>query len=67
MDYGIDLEGPIPYPANDALEIPEVLPPLQKDEVDEIQELFNPLAPSDCFGMDIYTTMVAHISRIMTP
>ena len=54
----------MPYPTNDAVDIPEIPCPLSEDEMATLHELFNPLAPSDCFGMDIYIALAAYVNNV---
>lgn len=56
------MEGPIPFSRGNNLDIPQIPCPLQHDEMEELRELINPLSPSECFGMDIYTATVTHVS-----
>uniref|UniRef100_A0A672Z0C4 Integrase core domain-containing protein n=1 Tax=Sphaeramia orbicularis TaxID=375764 RepID=A0A672Z0C4_9TELE len=44
--------------------VPELACPLNAQELEGLSELFNPLAPSSCFGADIYTALVSYVESV---
>ncbi|XP_034457480.1 uncharacterized protein LOC117771348 [Hippoglossus hippoglossus] len=45
--------------------VPEVESPLDIEELDRLHQLFNPTAPSLCFGADIYCAIVHYVHAVL--
>jgi len=52
--YGSDPEGPSPLEEHGTVEVDDVLNPLSQPSYEVFQQLVDPLAESDSFGIDIY-------------
>ncbi len=57
-NFGIDFEGPLPTDMddNDTVVVDDVECPLDTQDLEEFQELFNPLVACDDYGITLYST-----------
>lgn len=63
--YGNDPEGPTPLEEHGSVVVNDILNPLDEDVFEEfVQQLLNPLAESDSFGIDIYIRALESLSEI---
>ncbi len=63
-NHGIDWNGPIPED-NEVSEVvvPEVRNPLSEQDFHLLQTTISPVAPSDCFGVDVYIHVLQFVTR----
>ena len=53
--YGIDWNGPVGVDLDaERVEVPDTPNPLNAQQIDELRELVNPLAPCDDLGISLY-------------
>ena len=61
--YGIDTNGPVPTPDR-SVSIPEIELELRGVEVAHLRQTFDPLGPSDEYGVDIYCQVLSFIESL---
>lgn len=46
------------------IQVPELICPLPNEQLEMLQELFNPVAYSPCFGEDIYRAVIQYVEGV---
>ena len=52
--FGIDPDGPIPIESDNIVNVDDVYCPLQEQDKDDFEELFDPLSPCNDYGISLY-------------
>ncbi|KAJ8289518.1 hypothetical protein GJAV_G00002240 [Gymnothorax javanicus] len=47
------------------IQVPELVCPLDNEELEKMTQVFNPSAPSSCFGADIYCAVVQYVRKVV--
>ena len=66
-DYGVDWDGPVPVDHEaemDGVHMPtDVDPPISPVDLQELRRTVDPLADSDCFGIDLYVATAEFVAH----
>jgi len=64
--FGVDWDGPSPYDDDDnTVEIPVIEDPISNPDYDLLQQTIDPLANSDSFGIDLFTSTMQFVHIVL--
>lgn len=63
--FGIDWDGPSPYDDDNTVEIPEIDNPISDSEYDTLKQTIDPLAYSDTFEIDLFTSTMQFVHNLL--
>jgi len=63
-EFGVDWGGPVPYEDTDeTICVPETPIPLSRADMEKLQAIVSPLAPSVHYGIDLYERTLLFVSQ----